>query len=132
MKTSNFEDNWKKRQRGWDTGIMPEQQMDVVSSLLKIARELREGADPEAAAFLIDWIAKGLQRELDLAQTRANNLRSERLSQEFGGRFAISPFEGMPLCPHNIQFGCDQCEQTKKSNRGYDMKQIGSGNESGA
>lgn len=77
-------------------------EMDVVSSLHKIARELREGADREASAFLIDWIAQGLQRELDLAAQRAAQIQKEINSPWWNS-------------------------EDKRSNRGYDTKQLGSG-----
>lgn len=84
---------------------MSEREMDVVSSLQKVARELREGTDVQAAAFLIDWIAQGLQRELDLAAQRAAQLQSEINAPWWGDR---------------------------RSNRGYDLKQIGTGDEGGS
>lgn len=98
-------------------------EMDVVSSLVKIAKELREGADPLAAAFLIDWIAQGLQRELDLAAQRSNRHAALQLEAN------RSPWYGQPLCEHGCQH-CDICSgEYKRSNRGYDMKQIGTGDE---
>lgn len=100
------------------------EEMDVVSSLLKIARELREGTDVEAAAFLIDWIAQGIQRELDLAAQRATQYKVLQLEA------SMSPWYGQPLCEHGYQ-SCSTCHD-KRSNRGYDMKQIGSGDEGGS
>lgn len=67
---------------------MAEQSMDVVGSLFKISRELsvvsRDLRLPEelssvidGAAFMIDWIAKGLDREFQLAQERGKNTTKE-------------------------------------------------------
>lgn len=71
-------------------------QMDVVQSLQKIARELKQfGLDFEngnmtkedlidrvdGAAYLIDYIAKALDHELGLAQQRANALRYRQIGQ---------------------------------------------------
>lgn len=67
---------------------MAEQSMDVVGSLFKISRELsvvsRDLRLPEelssvidGASFMIDWIAKGLDREFQLAQQRSTSLKKE-------------------------------------------------------
>lgn len=68
---------------------MPDE-MDVIGSLKKVARELAalETLNLEShqlfgqingAAFLINWIADGLQNELNLAAQRANELRYRQI-----------------------------------------------------
>lgn len=91
---------------------MPEQ-MDVVSSLKKISSELAEVlgepgnpaktvATLEAASFLINWIADGLQAELEFAAQRGR--RSLPVDP------TDYPGYGNPLCVHGYQFACEQCE----------------------
>lgn len=69
---------------------MPEEMMDCVGSLKKVARELfelsQEGMDqPDtaerigAAAWLINYIAEGLDRELAHGAARAQKLQRRQL-----------------------------------------------------
>lgn len=68
---------------------MPDE-MDVCGSLRKIARELGEATTSglprgdlmqliSGSAFLINWIADGLEHELGLAAQRANELKYKQI-----------------------------------------------------
>lgn len=68
-----------------------EQGMDVIGSLFKISRELsvvsRDLRLPQdlsgmidGAAFMIDWIAKGLDREFQLSAERYQQMQQKGLN----------------------------------------------------
>lgn len=65
---------------------MAEKEMDVIASMYKISRELgivgKDSRLPDdlalivdGAAFMIDWIAKGLDREFQLSAERYQKLQ---------------------------------------------------------
>ncbi len=97
---------------------MPEQEMDVIQSLLKISKELIEWKEElstsrdldsrlEGAAFLLQWIANGLQSKLDLTAQREE--RNSQLPLAAGR----SPWYGQPVCPHLLQSGCVHCHSVE-------------------